>query len=190
MNENAADFDTAMEAYYDERDDEAVAIMEKCAREENVKACVWLYNWYREKEAGNVQYQVKAEFWFSELLKLAAKENSRAQCSLNWILRFTGENHISEANSWLEKAAENGDGDAQFHLAWYIESGIYGYKVDTLKSNWWHEKAFQSGYPEAVYREARKRLAINSSDVDALMLMKSIAEAGFRPAMDLLGKMQ
>jgi len=59
------------------------------------------------------------------------------------------EKDVEKAFAWTEKAARDGDWDAQFNLAWFYEEGI-GTARDLAKARYWCEQAALQGHDEAV----------------------------------------
>ncbi|CAB5297795.1 unnamed protein product [Rhizophagus irregularis] len=61
------------------------------------------------------------------------------------------EKNLEKAFHWYQKAAENGDKEAQFNLGVFYEEGI-GIEKDEVKASYWYQKAAQQGCSNAQYR--------------------------------------
>ncbi|CAB5379990.1 unnamed protein product [Rhizophagus irregularis] len=61
------------------------------------------------------------------------------------------EENLEKAFYWYQKAAENGDKEAQFNLGVCYEEGI-GIEKDEVKASYWYQKAAQQGFSNAQYR--------------------------------------
>gem|GEM_PF-536996 len=56
----------------------------------------------------------------------------------------------AKARFWYEKAAEQGDADAQFHMGYLYDRGS-GVDQDYVKARFWYEKAAEQGHAPAQY---------------------------------------
>ncbi|CAB5179834.1 unnamed protein product [Rhizophagus irregularis] len=61
------------------------------------------------------------------------------------------EKNLEKAFHLYQKAAENGDKEAQFNLGVCYEEGI-GIEKDEVKASYWYQKAAQQGFSNAQYR--------------------------------------
>ncbi|GBC52516.2 kinase-like domain-containing protein [Rhizophagus irregularis DAOM 181602=DAOM 197198] len=61
------------------------------------------------------------------------------------------EKNLEKAFYWYQKAAENGDKEAQFNLGVCYEERI-GIEKDEVKASYWYQKAAQQGFSNALYR--------------------------------------
>ena len=134
----SSQFTAAMRAYDEDRDDVALALMEECAAQGDPVACYMAALWHRDGEAANAN-PLQREHWVQQLVTLAEHGNHEAQWELSCMHRWGSllPVNIGEANHWLELAAEGGFGDAQHLLAWYLETGQYGYPIDPAESESW-----------------------------------------------------
>lgn len=85
------------------------------------------------------------------------------------------------ANSWLERAAENGYGEAQHHLAWCLETGQYGYPID-LDASESCSRAFEQDHPETLYLFAIRQFVDGRPAEEAVRLLRKAADKGFKQA--------
>jgi TPR repeat protein len=85
----------------------------------------------------------------SWLRKAAQSGFARSQSFLGLLLTEQGPSGWDEAFSWLHKAAEQGDPDAQFNLASAYWTGR-GCQVDKTKSVEWYQKAADQGFEPAL----------------------------------------
>ena len=69
------------------------------------------------------------------------------------------EKDLSKAFYWTERAAEHGDRDGQYNLAWFYDEGI-GTEKDVEKAKCWYEKAARQGH-ELAARKCSKGEATN-----------------------------
>jgi uncharacterized protein len=93
---------------------------------------------------------------------------------------------INRANRWLEKAADEGSGDAQHHLAWYLQTGQYDYPVDREASEKWYQRAFEQGHPETLYTFALREFRDGKITERAIALLREAAAKGFKQAEHVL----
>lgn len=76
-----------------------------------------------------------------------------AECQVGYFyLEGLGvEKDVEKAFAWTEKAAQDGDWDAQFNLAWFYEEGT-GTARDMAKARYWYEQAAKQGHDEAIVK--------------------------------------
>lgn len=180
-------FMAAMAAYDADREAEALRLMEVCASQGDPVACYLTAFWYRNGE-GAPPSMKKCEHWLKELVRLAEANNAEAQWELGskyrWGNLFPVD--MQSANHWLERAAESGWGEAQHHLAWYLETGQYGYAVDHEASEMWYRRAFEQGHPETLYTFALREFKDGKITEKAIALLTKAAEKGFKQAVHIL----
>jgi uncharacterized protein len=168
----------------------AFPLMKACAEQGNAKAQFLLALMYKDGE-GTKPDQVAYAYWLGELVKSAERGDPVAQwelsCKLRWGNHFLQD--VCKANNWLEQAAENGNGDAQFHLAHYLKHGEYGLEADSEKARFWFMRAFEQEYPEALYARSIELLEVSDKAKvlpQAIDLLKKAANQDFGPAKELL----
>lgn len=183
------EFLSAMAAYDEGRNADALQLVERCALRGDPVACYLAALWHRNGE-GTAVNEVQSERWMRELEKLAESDNAEAQWELCQYLRFGDvfPLDIKRANHWLERAAENGWGEAQHHLAWYLETGQYGYVQDRQASEGWYQRAFALGHPETIYAFALREFKDGKITEKAIALLKSAADKGFKQAAHVLSE--
>lgn len=122
------------------------------------------------------------------LVRLAEADNAEAQWELGQSMRFGDvfPLDIPEANYWLQRSAENGWGEAQHHLAWYLETGQYGFAQDQEAAEEWYRRAFDQGHPETLYFFALREFKEGEITEKAITLLTAAAEKGFKQASHLL----
>lgn len=181
------EFMAAMQANDEGRDAEAAQLMEQCAMKGDPVACYFMALWYRDGE-GVCASATRSERWMKEMERLAESDDAEAQWELGQSLRFGNvfSCDIQRANYWLERAAENGWGEAQHHLAWYLETGQYGYTVDREASEMWYWRAFKQGHPETLYTFALREFKDGRITEAAIALLTKAAEKGFKQAAHVL----
>ncbi|WP_108513762.1 tetratricopeptide repeat protein [Bradyrhizobium algeriense] len=157
----------AMEA--NNRDDNVTALrlMKAAAEQGDPVACFVAAFWHSGREEGFPANRERCKFWLGKLEDLAEADNGEAQWELGQHLRFGNlfSRSTELANYWLERAAKNGYGEAQHHLAWYLETGQYGYPVDPRRFRVMVRPGFQTrasgdAIPvchKAVYRRSPDR---------------------------------
>ena len=153
MTDRSRLFLEAMEA--NSRDDKVTALrlMEAAGEKGDPIACFLAALWHAGREVGFPDDPEQCKFWLGKLEDLAEGDNAEAQWELGMNLRsgnLVGQN-TEVANCWLERAAKNGYGEAQHHLAWYLETGQYGYAIDLDASAQWYSRAFKQEHPETLY---------------------------------------
>ena len=180
-------FSAAMRAYDEDRNEEALRLMEQCANSGDPVACYLVAYWYRNGEGATANLKRSAE-WLHRLEGLAEGGNGEAQWEIGQHHRFGNllELNIERANDWLERAAESGWGEAQHHLAWYLETGQYGYVQDKQAAEQWYQRAFQQEHPETLYTFALREFQGGKITEKAIALLRRAADKGFKQAEDVL----
>lgn len=180
-------FSAAMKAYDEDRDEEALRLMEQCAQNGDPVACYLVAFWYSNGEGTPVNLKRSAE-WLHRLEDMAEGGDKDAQWELGQHCRFGNlfELNVERANHWLEIAAKNGCGKAQHHLAWYLETGQYGYEQDREAAEDWYRRAFEQGHPETLYTFALREFKDGKITEAAITLLKKAANKGFKQAEYLL----
>lgn len=177
----------AMAAY--DADDEPLALrlMEQCADAGDPVACYTTAVWYKNGEGTPVDSNRSAH-WMQRLEQLAQGDNLLAQWELSCALRWgvCSQLNIERANYWLERAAAGEDGEAQHHLAWYYETGQYGYPIDIEAAECWYLKAFEQEHPETMYLFALRQFEGTQQTESALVLLRKAADKGFQQAEHVL----
>lgn len=183
----ATKFLAAMEAY--EADDEALALklMEECARGNDPVACFTTALWYQEG-VGASRSRERCQHWLDQLQAIATEGNTEAQWELGQHFRYGNllPLDIDRANNLLELAAQGGCGEAQHHLAWYMETGQYGYLIDPVSAAAWYQRAFEQRHPETLYLYAAKLFCNGQPSEAAIKLLTEAAANGFKPALEIL----
>jgi TPR repeat protein len=180
-------FSAAMSAYDEDRNEEALRLMKQCAKHGDPVACYLVAFWYSNGEGTPVDLKRSAE-WLHRLEDLAEDGNSEAQWEIGQRYRFgnlVGLN-IERANYWLEIAAENGWGEAQHHLAWYLETAQYGYAQDKQAAEQWYQRAFQKEHPATLYTFALREFQGGKITEKAIALLRRAADKGFKQAEHVL----
>ncbi|MDQ0571068.1 TPR repeat protein [Variovorax paradoxus] len=177
----------AMTAYDEDRNEEALRLMESCAENGDPVACYVAALWYRNGEGTPVDLKRSDEL-MQQLELLAESGNAVAQWEVGQHYRFADllPLNIKRANYWLEAAAQNGHGDAQHHLAWYLATGQYNYSVDPETSEKWYLRAFEQGHPETLYTFALREFRNGEITEEAIALLKQAADKGFKQAEQVL----
>lgn len=183
----SSEFMAAMSAYDEDRNEDALRLMENCAELGDPVACYLTALWYRNGEGIPTDLQRSGE-WLRRLEKLADHGNVEAQWEVGQHYRFGDllPLNIGRANRWLEAAAENGWGEAQHHLAWYLETGQYGYAEDKQAAEQWYQRAFEQEHPETLYTFALRELKGGRVTEKAIALLKRAAKKGFKQAAQVL----
>lgn len=181
------EFSAAMKAYDEDRNAEALRLMESCAERGDPVACYLAALWYRNGEGTAVSLKRSNEL-MHRLETLAEAGDIEAQWELSGKFRWGNlmPINIAEANRWLETAAEHGHGDAQHHLAWYLATGQYGYPVDPNASESWYRRAFDQGHPETLYTFALREFRDGKITEGAIALLRQAADKGFKQAEHVL----
>jgi uncharacterized protein len=180
-------FVKSMQAYDDGQLELALRLMEECAKQDDPEACFTVALWSRKGEGGQVDLDRSAQ-WLARHEELAERGNLKAQWDVGQNYRFANllPLNIERANYWLERAAEGGFGDAQHHLAWYYDTGQYGYPVDHAVAAMWYQRAFEQDHPETVYLYATRMFCDGRPTEKAIELLKYAAGRGFKQAEHLL----
>ncbi len=74
-------------------------------------------------------------------------------------------NDLIVAQSWYMKAAEGGQGDAQYKIGGMYETGLGGLPIDTAKAKYWYKKSADQGL--AVASSALSRLEKTNTKMGA-----------------------
>jgi TPR repeat protein len=147
-------------------------------------ACFGAALWHAGKDEFPVVDSKRSKYWLGKLEKLAEGDNAEAQWELGMNFRFGNlvRQNTEFANYWLERAAENGYGEAQHHLAWYLETGRYGYPLDPDAAQLWYDRAFAQEHPETLYLFAIRQFIDGRPTEEALRLLTRAADKGFEQA--------
>ncbi len=178
-----------MNAYDNDRNEEALSLIEACAEGGDPVACFRAAIFYRDGIGTTIDLKRSAS-WLLRLKALAEKGNHEAQWELSQSYRFGDmfPQDIAQANYWLELAAEGGFGEAQHHLAWYYETGQYTYSIDSDKAIIWNRRAFEQGHPETLYTAAVSMFVDGAPTDEAMRLLEKAANKGFKQAAYALQK--
>jgi TPR repeat protein len=188
---NERAFKIAAQAYTSEDYDIAFPLMKQCAEQGHAKACFLLALMFLSAK-GTPPDQEAYRYWLEKVEILAKDGDPSAQwelsCKYRWGNHFPTD--IKKANYWLERAAESGNPDAQYHLAHYLRSGEFDWTPAPEQAEQWFQKALDQGHPEALYEQAMKRLALCNGQMDdeILKLLRRAASAGFSQAAEFLRK--
>jgi uncharacterized protein len=166
---------------------DAARLMEQCARKGDPVACYFMALWSRDGE-GVAASSAQSERWKQEMERIAGSGDAEAQWELGQSLRFGNvfAFDIQRANYWLERAAESGWAEAQHHLAWYLQTGQYGYAIDHQTSEMWYRRAFEQEHPETLYTFALREFADGKITEKAIALLTRAAAKGFKQAAHVL----
>ncbi len=181
--QRSAKFFEAMNAYDADKLECALLLMEECAEQGDPVACFTTALWYRNGEGAPINLK-RSAYWLARLEKIAEAGNIEAEWELGQHYRFGNlfPLNIERANHWLEQAADGGCGEAQHHLAWFLETGQYGYPVDPSAAAMWYQRAFEQEHPETLYMFAIKQFRDGQPTEAAIKLLKKAAEKGFKQA--------
>jgi TPR repeat protein len=187
MTKRSAKFFEAMNAYNEDREEEALGLMEECAEEGDPVACYTTALWYENGE-GTMADSERRAHWMQRLEVLAEQDDLEAQWELSGKLRWGNllPLNIERANYWLERAAEGGYGEAQHHLAWYYEYGQYDYPVDPAEAAKWYQCAFDQEHPETLYLYAVRLFRDGQPTEEAIKLLQKAADKGLKQAEHVL----
>jgi uncharacterized protein len=178
----------AMKAYDSNQEELALRLLKECAEAEDPAACFTLALWYREGDDVTKNLDQSAR-WLARQEEIAEQGNLEAQWDVGQNYRFgnLAPLDVQKANLWLERAAEGGYGEAQHHLAWYLQTGQYGYPINMDLSSDWYKRAFDQGHPETLYSVAITLFNSSSeSKEEALKLLKLASDKGFQQASHTL----
>ena len=181
------EFMAALQASDEGSHEEAARLMEQCAKEGDPVACYFMALWYRDGEGVRASVAL-SEYWMKEMVRIAESGNAEAQWELGQSLRFGNvfPCDIRRANYWLDRAAENGWGEAQHHLAWYLETGQYTYAQDKEAAERWYQRAFEQDHPETLYTFALREFKGGKITEKAIALLNRAADKGFKQAAHVL----
>jgi TPR repeat protein len=154
---------------------------------DNPKACYLAALWIRET-TNNVTDNARADRWLGRLEELGEANSAEALWDLGQMHRFGDqvELNIDKANCLIERAAALGNPAAMHHLAWYLETEQYGFLLDQAAANLWYQKACEQGYAESLYVVALRKLENSNSYADAIRMLQSAAQQGYKPALEVL----
>jgi TPR repeat protein len=180
-------FHEAIDLYNKGEANAALEMIEACAQEDDPVACYMAALWWRDRNCGDTSLE-RSAYWLDRLSQLANQGNPEAQWEIGQQYRFGDLVPVdfAAANRWLERAAEGGNGEAQHHLAWYLETGQYGYQIDTAAATDWYRRALEAGNPETLYLFACKAFRNGQPTDEARALLKRAADSGLRVAEELL----
>jgi len=183
----SAQFLEAFDAYDSGDTERALRLMICCAEQGDPVACFTVALWYRDGEGVRTDIG-SSQKWMGRLESLAKEGNIEGQWELGQHYRFGDlfPKDISLANYWLERAAEGGWADAQHHLAWYLETGQYGFPIDPKAAEEWYRRAFEQGHPETIYVYAMRAFHDGQPTPQALALLRSAAKKGLKQASEVL----
>jgi uncharacterized protein len=176
-----------MDAYDNGQLEIAMRLMEECAEKGDPVACFTMALWNRDGDGVPINLE-RSKHWLILFEELAEKGNLEAQWELGQQYRFGNlfEPDTERANYWLELAAKGGYGEAQHHLAWYFESGQYGYPLEPQTSAAWYQRAFEQEHPETLYLFAIRQFRNGKPTEAALDLLRKAADKGFKQAVHVL----
>ena len=182
-----AQFFEAMDAHNNGQQELALRLMEECAKLGDPVACYLTALWYHEGVGAPVDLK-RSTHWLTRLEKLAEQDDHEAQWEVGQHYRFGDllPLNIERANYWLERAADGGHGDAQHHLAWYLETGQYNYPVNADAAAGWYRRAYEQEHPETLYMFAVKQFRDGRPTEEAIGLLKKAADKGFKQAAEML----
>lgn len=185
------EFMAAMDAYDSGNSSLALHLMQKCAESGDPVACYTMALWYGSGE-GTKPSTEQQDYWLRRLEALADDGNVEAQWDLSTRLRWGDlvPLDVERANYWLERAAEAGCGSAQHHLAWYYETGQFGYSVDVDAAAKWYSRAFAQNHPETLYLFAVRKFKDGVPTDEAMQLLRKAASMGFKQAGHVLAAHQ
>lgn len=180
-------FRVAMQCYDDGKDQEAFELMEACAGNGDPVAC-YLAAWWSFNGEGVSPDIERSKKWFQSLVELADSGHPEAQWELSCKYRWGNlvPADVESANHWLECAAANGWGEAQHHLAYYLETGQYGYAVNREDAEEWYRRAFEQDNPETLYTFALREFKDGKLTEKAISLLTRASDKGFRQAAHVL----
>jgi uncharacterized protein len=176
-----------MDAYDNDELEIAARLMEECAEQGDPVARFTMALWNRDGDGVPINLE-RSKHWLVLFEELAEQGNLEAQWELCQHYRFGNlfELNIERANYWLERAAEADYGEAQHHLAWYFESGQYGYPIDPQAAASWYQRAFEQECPETLYLFAMRQFLNGKPTEAALDLLRKAADKGFKQAAHVL----
>jgi TPR repeat protein len=177
----------AMAAYDADQEAKALELMENCASQGDPVACYLTALWYRNGDGAPASAD-QSKRWMQELARIAESDDAEAQwelsCKYRWGNLVPTDHAL--ANHWLERAAENGWSEAQHHLAWYLETGQYGYVLDKQAAEQWYQRAFEQEHPETLYTFALREFKDGKITEKAIALLRRAADKGFKQAEHVL----
>ncbi len=188
MNMRSAKFHEAWDAYNDDKPMLALRLMEECAEAGDPVACFTTANWYRAGDGVPLDME-RGAYWMKRLAALAEQGDAEAQWELSCKFRWGAclmPVDIERANEWLARSAEGGYGEAQHHLAWYHETGQYGWPQDPREASRWYQCAFDQEHPETLYLYALRLFRDGKPTGEAIALLRKAAGKGFKQAEHVL----
>lgn len=183
-------FEEAVSAYMNEHYAVAFPTMKQLAEQGNPTAQFLLALMYKKGE-GVVADEQEYAHWLRAFEESAERGHSGAQWELS--CKHRSGNHfaqdIARANYWLERAAENGNADAQYHLSHYYKHGEFGYVPDSEKARFWLSQAVDQEHPEALWVYSFEFFEPDGQPSEqALDLIRRAAAKAFPPAREFLQK--
>lgn len=180
-----------MGAFNQGNSEAALRFMEESAQAGDSSACYMAALWNQNGD-GTPASLSRRDYWMRQIILLAERGDLEAQWELSSCCRWGDllPTDIEQANYWLERAAAGGNGEAQHHLAWYYETGQYDYPVSPHEASRWYDCAFAQGNPETIYVYALGAYVDGQPSEESLLLLTRAAEAGFKPAIDLLQEIE
>jgi TPR repeat protein len=177
-----------MEAYNRDDNITALLLMEIAAEQGDPVACLVAAGWCAESDGFPAANSKRSKYWLAKLEDLAESDNAEAQWELGMSFRFGNllSQNTERANYWLERAVDNGYGEAQHQLAWYLETGQYGYPIDLEAAESWYNRAFEQEHPETLYLFAIRQFIDGRPTEEALRLLRKAADMGFKQAGHVL----
>ncbi len=109
----------------------------------------------------------------------------KARAQYLYALSFDRECEFEKAFEWMEKAARQGDRDAQYQLAQYYRKG-WGVQVDGRKAVFWARKSMEAGNPRGAHFLSgayKVGLGVVKDSQRALELAQQAYESGFENAV-------
>lgn len=184
MNGRSPSFLEAMEAHNRDDNITALRLMEIAAEQGDPVACLVAAGWCAESDGFPAANSKRSKYWLAKLEDLAESDNAEAQWELGMSFRFGSllSQNTERANYWLERAVDNGCGEAQHQLAWYLETGQYGYPIDLEAAESAYNRAFEQEHPETLYLFAIRQFIDGRPTEEALRLLRKAADKGFKQA--------
>jgi hypothetical protein len=180
----------AVSAYMNEQYADAFPALKQLAADGDPTAQFLLALMYRNGE-GVAADEHEYTRWLRTFEESARRGDPGAQWSLSCKYRWGDHfpQDIARANEWLERAAEGGNADAQYHLAHYYKHGEFGYLQDSEKAHSWLTRAADQEHPEALWVHSFEFFGSDGQPTEhALQLIRRAAAKGCPPARDFLQK--
>lgn len=77
-------------------------------------------------------------------------------------------------------------GEAQHHLAWYLETDQHGYAQDKQAAEQWYQRSLEQEHPEMLYTFALHEFKGGKITEKAIALLRRAADKGFKQAEHVL----